>query len=272
MDYQKYIEEYSPLLTTFIIDLVLALVIFLLGKWAAKLVSGLVVKSMQRGKVDQTICNFTGNLIYALLLTIVLIAVLGQLGIQTASFVAIIGAAGLAVGLALQGSLANFASGVLMILFRPLKVGDYVEAGGMSGSVKDISIFSTTLNTPDNKVVIVPNSAIMGGPIVNYSTEDTRRVDLLVGIAYDANIKQAKEILESILANDPRILKDPAPLVAVAALADSSVNLHVRPWVKKEDYWAVYFDVLEAVKLRFDEAGVGIPFPQMDVHLIRDQD
>lgn len=272
MDFQQYIEDYTPVITNFVIDLALALVIFIVGKWAAKLVSGLIVKSMERSNIDSTVCNFVGNLAYALLLTIVIIAVLGQIGIQTASFVAIIGAAGLAVGLALQGSLANFAAGVLMILFRPLKVGDFVEAGGVSGSVKDISIFCTTLNTPDNKTIIVPNSAIMGGPITNYSTEDQRRVDLLIGIAYDADIRQAKQILEQVLGAETRVLKDPAPLIAVAELADSSVNLHVRPWVKKEDYWGVYFDLLETIKLKFDEAGIGIPFPQMDVHLHKQAD
>jgi small conductance mechanosensitive channel len=200
-------------------------------------------------------------------MTFIIISALGALGVQTASFIAIIGAAGLAVGFALQGSLANFASGVMLIIFRPFKSGDYVEAGGTSGSVEAIQIFNTTLKTPDNKKVIVPNSQITGDKIVNYSAMDKRRIDLVFGIGYDDNIRQAKEILEKIITEDSRILKDPAPVIAVLELGDSSVNFAVRPWVNTADYWAVYFDITEKVKLTFDENNISIPYPQTDVHI-----
>lgn len=197
----------------------------------------------------------------------VVIAALGQLGVQTASFVAIIGAAGLAVGFALQGSLANFASGVLLILFRPIKVGDYVEVAGTSGTVKEISIFSTILLTPDNKTVISSNSAVMGGNIINYSTEKTRRVDLVVGVSYSSDLALVKSELEAIAQSDDRILKDKDWTIGVSELADSSVNFVFRVWVNTPDYWAVYFYLNEAVKTNFDKKGIEIPFPQMDVHL-----
>jgi small conductance mechanosensitive channel len=188
-------------------------------------------------------------------------------GIETTSFIAILGAAGLAIGLALQGSLSNFASGVLIIMLRPFKSGDYIEAAGKSGSVEKIEIFATELRTPDNKVVIVPNSSIMSGAITNYSREATRRIDLVIGVDYDADLKQAKQVLQSVLEADDRILKDPAYTVAVSELADSSVNFVVRPWVKTPDYWAVYFDLMENIKLALDEANINIPYPQMDVHV-----
>jgi small conductance mechanosensitive channel len=200
-------------------------------------------------------------------MTFVIVAAIGTLGVQTTSFVAVLGAAGLAVGFALQGSLSNFAAGVMLIVFRPFKAGDYVEAGGTAGSVQEVSIFTTVMKTPDNKKVIIPNSQITGGSITNYSAMETRRVDMVFGIGYGDNIKQAKDTLEQILAADERILKDPAPTIAVSELADSSVNFVVRPWVKTADYWAVYFDLTEKVKLTFDEKGISIPFPQQDVHM-----
>lgn len=264
---QTLTEDYLPLAVDFSINIVMAIAIFIIGKMIAKMIAGLIQRSMQRTQVDPTIMGFANNLIYALLMTLVIIVTLGQLGIQTASFVAIIGAAGLAVGLALQGSLANFASGVLILLFKPLKGGDYVEAGGTAGVVKEISIFCTILTSPDNKTIIVPNAAIMGGNIVNYSTQPTRRVDMTVGIAYDADLKLAKKELMNMLTQDERVLTDPPPTVAVSELADSSVNFVVRPWVNAADYWDVYFDTHEKVKLRFDELSIGIPFPQMDVHV-----
>ncbi len=197
----------------------------------------------------------------------VVLAALSQVGIQTTSFIAIIGAAGLAIGLALQGSLANFAAGFLLIIFRPFKVGDFIEAGGVSGSVESIQIFTTTLTTPDNKTVIVPNSNIYSGNITNYSAKETRRVDLVVGVSYDADLSQVKAILNEIAANDERVMSDPEPVIAVSELADNSVNLVMRMWTKTADYWGVYFDATETVKVRLDEAGVGIPYPQRDVHL-----
>lgn len=249
------------------VKVLLALVIFLVGKQAAKWISQLVQATMVKRKVDPALQYFASSLVYYALLTFVVIAVLGQLGIQTASFVAIIGAAGLAIGLALQGSLANFAAGFLILIFRPFRVGDYVEVAGTAGSVEKILIFTTELTTPDNKQVIIPNAAVTGGTITNYSAKDTRRVDLVFGIGYGDDIDKAKAVLQSIVDGDARILKDPAATIAVVELADSSVNFVVRPWVNSADYWGVYFDLMEGVKKRFDQEGISIPFPQRDVHL-----
>ena len=270
MDIQTAIEQYTPLLISYGVKLLLAIAVFIIGKWLAKKITSMVKAAMLKSGIDQTVATFASNLAFGLLMTIVVIAALAQIGIQTASFVAIIGAAGLAVGLALQGSLSNFASGVMIILFRPIKQGDFIEAGGAMGVVKDISIFVTTMTTGDNKTIIIPNSSIIGGAITNYSTQPTRRIDMVVGISYDSDIKKAKQILQEIVDADDRVLKDPATTIAVSELADSSVNLVFRPWVNSADYWPTKFDLTEQVKLRFDEAGVGIPFPQMDVHLQKD--
>jgi len=251
--------------------IIVALIIFILGKWIAAGIRNSLKKVMTKRNVDETLVPFATNLIYTLLMVFVIIAALGQLGIQTASLVAILGAAGLAVGLALQGSLANFASGVLIIIFRPFKVGDYIEGGGTAGTVESIQIFITKLKTPDNKEIYVPNSTMMGGNIMNYSAQKTRRVDLSAGIGYNDDIDKARKVLENILSSDSRVLKDPAPTVAVVELADSSVNFVVRPWVKSEDYWGVYFDVTEAIKKRFNEAGISIPYPQQDVHIFQEK-
>jgi small conductance mechanosensitive channel len=224
-------------------------------------------KLMQKANVDPLLVKFIGSLLSGLLTLVVIIAALDQLGVNTTSLIALIGAAGLAVGLALQGTLSNFASGVLLIIFKPFKVGDFIEAGGVSGVVEEISIFNTIFRTGDNKEMIVPNGQIYGGTIVNYSARDTRRIDLTIGIGYDADIKLAKETLDALIKADERILADPAPVIAVSELADSSVNFVVRPWVKAGDYWAVYWNLLEAVKLTFDEKGISIPYPQMDVHV-----
>jgi small conductance mechanosensitive channel len=223
---------------------------------------------MDKAKVDPTLSKFVKNLTYSLLLVFVVIAALGRLGVQTGSFIAIIGAAGLAVGLALQGSLSNFAAGVLMIIFKPFRVGDFIEAGGAMGTVKEIQIFNTILNTPDNKRVIVPNAQVTGGNIVNYSVNGTRRVDLVVGVSYDDDLKKAGQVIESVLKADNRVLADPAYTVAVSELADSSVNFVVRPWVNGSDYWDVYFDLTEKIKVSLEENGLSIPFPQRDVHMI----
>jgi small conductance mechanosensitive channel len=247
-----------------------ALAIFIIGRIVVSIAVGFVRKLMRKGGTDETLVAFLGSLIKFALLAIVIIASLGALGIQTTSFVAILGAAGLAIGLAMQGSLSNFASGVLLIIFRPFRVGDFIDAGGSMGSVKEVSVFTTTLNTPDNKRVIIPNAAITSGNITNFSAEDNRRVDMKFGIGYGDDIKKTKETLEEIIKADSRILADPAPTVAVSELADSSVNFVVRPWVKKEDYWAVFFDVHEKVKLTFDAKGISIPFPQRDVHLFKE--
>ncbi len=249
------------------LNLVAALLIFLIGRWTAKLVRRVLDHVMIRRNVDPTLRGFINHLVYMGLLAFVIIAAFGKLGIQTASFVAVLGAAGLAVGLALQGSLANFAAGVLLIIFKPYKVGDFIEGGGASGTVEEVQLFSTQLKTVDNKTIIIPNSKISSDNIVNYSAKPTRRVDMVFGVGYNDDIEQVRTIISGILAQEKRILPEPAPQIAVSELADSSVNFVVRPWVKSADHWPVYFDVTEAVKKKFDEEGISIPFPQRDVHL-----
>ena len=248
-------------------NVVLAALILLIGLWLARRVKNWSRKLLVKSGMDQMLASFLSNIAHILLIAFVVIAALGRLGIQTTSLVAIIGAAGLAIGLSLQNSLANFASGVLIIAFRPFKVGDYVEAGGISGVVEEILIFATRMRTGDNKTIIVPNSSITGATITNFNARDTRRVDMLFSISYTDDIKMAKQLLREILDHDQRILPDPAPVIAVAELASSSVNILVRPWVNSADYWNVFWDVTEAVKLRFDEERISIPFPQQDVHL-----
>jgi small conductance mechanosensitive channel len=249
------------------VKVLIAIAIFIVGKMIAKWLSKTVEKMLQKKEMDIAIQHFVSALVYYAGLVFVIIAALGQLGIHTASFVAVIGAAGLAVGLALQGSLANFAAGVLILIFKPYRVGDFVEVAGVSGSVSKVLVFTTELNTGDNKRVIIPNGQAMGGTITNYSTNDTRRVDLVMGIGYEDDIDKARKVLEEVVAADERILKDPAPTIAVVELADSSVNFVVRPWVNKADYWGVYFDLTEGVKKRFDQEGISIPYPQSDVHM-----
>ncbi len=253
--------------TLYGVKLIVALLIFVVGKWLAKKLSRVAERLMKSREVDAALVNFTSSLVYYALLIFVVIAALGQVGIQTASFVAIVGAAGLAIGLAMQGSLSNFAAGVLIIIFKPFKIGDFVEMAGVAGVIENIMIFTTEMKTGDNKKVIVPNSSVLGGVITNYSANDTRRIDLVMGIGYNDDIDKAKRVLEEIINADERILKDPAPLIAVSELADSSVNFAVRPWVKSGDYWAVYFALHETVKKRFDQEGISIPYPQQDVHL-----
>ena len=247
-------------------NIVAALVIFIVGKWIVGRLAGWVNRMMDK-RVDATVAKFIGNIVHIILFVFVVIASLDQLGVETTSLVAIVGAAGLAVGLALKDSLGNFAAGVMLILFKPFRVGHYVEAGGTAGTVKEIKIFATIMMSPDNKVITVPNGSIMSGNITNYSEMPTRRVDMVFGVAYDADLSLVKKTLEEILAADDRVLKDPAPVIAVGELADSSVNFLCRPWVKSPDFWGVKWDTTETVKRRFDEAGIGIPFPQMDVHL-----
>jgi len=244
-----------------------AILIFVIGRWVVGKIMKGVRALMARGGIDATLVRFADNVLYVLLMAVVILAALNTLGVQTTSFVAIIGAASLAIGLALQGTLGNVGSGVLLILFRPFKVGDVVKVAGETGSVEAISLFATTLNTPDNKVIIIPNAAVTGGNITNFSAKETRRVDLTFGIGYDDDLKAAKGILETIVGSDERVLRDPAPFVAVSELADSSVNFVVRAWVNSADYWGVYFDTIEKVKITFDAEGITIPYPQMDVHL-----
>ena len=267
MEMNKIMEMMTYFITTYSLKVVGAILIFIIGKWLARYLSKLVGKILRKNNMDETLTSFLGHITYYTLFLLVLIAAVGQLGINTTSFLTIVGAAGLAVGLALKDSLSNFASGVMLILFRPFKVGDYVTAGGQSGTVENIDIFNTILKTPDNQTIIVPNSSITTDVITNVNARPTRRIDLVVGIGYDDNIGEAKSVLEDLIKADSRILSDPAPTIAVSELADSSVNFVVRPWVKTADYWAVRCDLTEKIKLTFDEKGISFPYPQQDVHM-----
>jgi small conductance mechanosensitive channel len=253
----------------FAINLVTAIAIFYFGRLVVGLLMRGLKKVMQAQEVDVTLQTFVANLVRMVLLTFVIIAAISALGIQTTSFIAILGAAGLAIGLALQGSLSNFASGVLIVLFRPYKVGDFVEAAGISGVIEEVQILTTVLKTGDNKKVIVPNGQIMDSVITNYSANERRRVDMVVGVSYDDDLDKVRSTLEQLVAADERILDDPACTIAVSTLADSSVNFVVRPWVKSADYWGVMFGLTEAIKKRFDQEGISFPFPQQDVHLYK---
>lgn len=255
-----------------LINIIGALVIFFIGMWVVKLIRRVLVRLMRRHKVDDTLISFATNIAYVLLMAFVIIAALGQLGVQTATFVAIIAAAGLAIGLALQGSLANFAAGVMIIMFRYFRKGDYVEAGGTSGTVEDIHIFHTQLMTADNRVIVVPNGSITSGVIVNYSLMDTRRVDMVIGVHYDTDLARARALLEEILAGDERVLKEPEAVVVVGELGASTVDFLVRPWCKADDYWSLKWDMLQTIKTRFEQEGIAIAFPQMDVHLFKEKD
>jgi small conductance mechanosensitive channel len=271
MDMNQILEKVWELVTIYGLRVVAAIVILIIGRWVAKGISKLIGRMMEKGKVDHTVQRFTVNMAYIALMVFVVLAALSQLGIQTTSFIAVLGAAGLAVGLALQGSLANFAAGFLMIIFRPIRVKDYIEGAGVAGTVEEIQIFTTTLVTPDNKTVIIPNAALTGGNIVNWTLKGTRRVDMIFGIGYGDDIDKAKQIMADVLAADPRILKDPSPQIALLELADSSVNFVVRPWVNASDYWGVYMETTEKIKKAFDANGISIPFPQRDVHVYQHQ-
>ena len=248
-------------------NLVIAILIFYVGKIVIALVMRTLRKVMQAQEVDKTLETFVCNLVRMALMVVVIIAAIGALGIETTSFIAIFGAAGLAVGLALQGSLSNFAAGVLIVLFRPYRVGDWVEAAGISGSVEQVQILTTVLKTGDNKQIIVPNAQIMDSIIINYSANDTRRVDMVIGVSYEDDLDKVRKTLQDLIAAEDRILDEPETTIAVSELADSSVNFIVRPWVRTSDYWGVMFDLTEAVKKRFDQEGISFPFPQQDVHL-----
>ena len=251
----------------FIVNIALAAVIFYMGRWIASKVTPITRVILYKHGVAPILVNFSANVVHVGLLAFVVIAALGQLGIQTAPFVAVLGAAGLAIALAFQGSLSNLASGVLLVTFRPFKIGDFIEAGGVSGTVEKIEIFTTQIRTGDNKTIIVPNSGIAAGTIVNYSVKPTRRIDLVVSVGYGDDLDKVRKVIEDVLAADQRVHKDPAPAIGVLELADSSVDFAGRPWVDSGDYGAVKFDLLEALKKRFDAEGINIPFPQADVHL-----
>ncbi|GLQ32043.1 mechanosensitive ion channel family protein [Litoribrevibacter albus] len=250
--------------------LLIAVVVFIVGRILVKVVMSMVRGIMTRAKTDEILVNFVSSILNMLLMLVVVVVSLDQLGVDTTSLVALVGAAGLAVGLALKDSLQNFAAGVMLVLFRPFKTGDFVEIAGVSGVVEKITIFSTLIRTGDNKEVIVPNGSIYSGTIINYSARDTRRIDLVVGVDYSSDVREVKRVLEDILNSHPLVLKDPEPVVALVELGDSSVNFNFRPWVKTDDYWSVRAELLEQVKLTLDEQGIGIPFPQMDVHLFKE--
>ncbi|MCA9732829.1 MAG: mechanosensitive ion channel [Deferribacteres bacterium] len=256
----EMVMEYGP-------KLILAIVTLFIGLWIIKLVIRAINKAMERSNTDISLRRFLTSLGEIALKAMLIISVAGMIGIEMTSFIAVLGAAGLAVGLALQGSLANFAGGVLILLFKPYKVGDFIDAAGYMGTVHAIQVFNTILKTPDNKTIIVPNGILSNASITNFSTEATRRVDMSFGIGYNDDIAKAKGILNDLLAKDERVLKDPAHMVVVAELADSSVNFTVRAWCKAADYWGIYFDMTEKVKLEFDKQNISIPFPQRDVHV-----
>lgn len=262
-----WLTNNSDLLIQYGVNIISAILILFVGNLIVKAVAGSVANVLKKKEMDKAVVEFIHGLVRYTLFIIVLIAALSRIGVQTASVVAVIGAAGLAVGLALQGSLSNFAAGVLIVAFRPFKSGDYVEIGGVAGSVDAIQIFQTVLKSPDNKMVVVPNSAVIGSAITNYSRHETRRVDMVIGVSYKSDLQKTKRVLRETLEKDPRILKDPDMTIGVLTLADSSINFVVRPWCKTSDYWAVYFDSMQAIKEALDANGIEIPFPQMDVHL-----
>lgn len=264
---EDYIKVIEGLALNYGINIVLALLILIIGTWIARMITKSLTKLMNVRNVDATLVKFSSGLVKAVLYIFVIIAAIDKAGIESTSFVAILGAAGLAVGFALQGSLSNFAAGVMLIIFKPIKVGDFVEAAGVMGIIEEVGIFVTTLKTGDNKTIYVPNSQMSGGVITNYSVKDTRRVDMEFGIGYSDDIDKARSVILEILSNDTRVLQDPKPVVVVGTLADSSVNFKVRPWVNAADYWGVYFDTTENIKKKFDENNISIPFPQTDVHL-----
>ncbi len=261
------IETFQELAMAYGLKIIFAILLLLVGKWLAGKLSDMLAKVLQKREVDITLVKFLRNIVYYLLLVAVLVAAAGEVGINTASFLTIIGAASLAIGLALKDSLSNFSAGIMLILFRPFRVGDYVIAGGEAGTVEEITIFNTILHTPDNQKKIIPNGSISNSVITNITANPTRRVDLTIGIGYDDDLRRAKDVLQRIVKADERILSEPAAAIMVSSLGDSAVNIVCRPWVKKEDWWAVHCDLLEKIKLGFDAEGISIPYPQRDVHI-----
>lgn len=262
--------NWIEVITPYAVNLVVAILIYVVGKWVAKRILTLIGKMMDSRGMDDALKDFLSSILSVLFSFVVVLVALEQLGVDTTSLLALLGAAGLAVGLALKDSLSNFAAGVMLILFKPFKLGDYVEAGGTAGVIEKISVFNTIMKTPDNKEVIVPNAHIYSGTITNYSAKPTRRVDLVIGIGYDDDMKKARDLIQKVLDADDRILAEPAPVIAVGELGDSSVNFLVRPWVNSADYWGVYWDALENIKETFDQNGISIPFPQRDVHVYQE--
>ena len=267
MDTTEIINSITQIAADFGLRVLYAVLIIFVGRWVVKLLLKIIKSALEKTTVEETVRIFVANLLSTLLMVIIFIAAINQLGIETTSIIAMLGAAGLAIGLALQGSLANFAAGILIVIFRPYKVGDYIEAGSAAGTVLDIQIFSTVLKTPDNKVVVVPNGTIMDSSIINYTGQETRRVDIIASCGYEDDIDKVKDILQDILNQDERILKEPEPRIAVSELADNSINFIVRPWVNSSDVLSVKYSILEQIKKRFDAEGISIPYPQRDVHI-----
>lgn len=267
MEFNFDTETLMPMLTDWAIKMVLALAIYVIGKWIAGRITRLIGKLLQRAEVDETLVSFLSNIVYTILLAAVILAALDRFGVPVTSLLAVLGAAGLAIGLALKDSLGNFAAGVMLVLFRPFKKGDFVEAAGVAGTVDEVRIFSTILITPDNKQIIIPNGQIGAGTITNYSAKEQRRVDLVFGVSYDDDLKVARQVLTELCANHPLVLDDPATNIFVLNLGASSVDFAVRPWAKTSDYWKVYGDLLEQGKVALEEAGCSIPYPQSDLHL-----
>jgi len=265
-NFSHWLADNQVMIHSYLLKIVVAIIIYFVGKFISKLISKALTKVMTHRKVDTTVVSFVANIAYSAAYFATIIAAASHLGFNTSSLIAIFGAAGLAVGLALKDSLSNFASGVMLIIFKPFKAGDFVEVAGSAGVIEEILIFATKLKTGDNKEVIIPNGAITSGTITNYSAKPIRRIDLVIGVSYDADLAQTKEILNTVVSNHELVLKDQAITVGVSELADCSVNFVVRPWVKTENYWPVYFDLLENIKVELDNAGIEIPFPQLSVH------
>ena len=264
----QLLNQFRNISVTFGLQLIVAIIILIVGRWMAAFVKRLLKTLMTKARIEPTLISFASNILYYATLAFFILAALGRLGIETTSLIAVLGAAGLAIGLALQGSLSNFAAGILIILFQPFRVGDWIEASDINGIVEEIQVFTIILRTLDNRTVIIPNSKLTDNNIINYSAKGILRVDLVIGVAYQENLAQVKQLILEVLANQDLVLPEPKPTVGVLELADSSVNLAVRPWTKTENYWNVYFSVQETLKTRFDEVGISIPFPQRDVHLI----
>lgn len=271
MNLQHIWDQAAGLISTWGLSVVGAVVVLVLGLFVAKIGRGWARRALRRTKLDETLIPFISSLVYYLILAFVLIAVLGLFGIPTTSFIAVLGAAGLAVGLALQGTLSNFAAGVMLLIFRPFRKGDYVEAGGQAGIVREIGVFASSLDTLDNVSIVLPNSAIWGGTIKNFTSNTLRRNDMVIGISYGDDISVAKEIIAQVLAADPRVVQDPEPLIAVKDLGESSVDLLIGPWCSPDDYWGLRFDLIERIKVALEKGGCSIPFPQHDVHLFQKQ-
>ena len=263
---EQFIEKAVEWVSSSGISIITAVIILLVGIWAARILTSITRRVMNKRQIEPTLVKFGTKFLYAVLIIFVVTAALNNLGIQTTSIIAVLGAAGLAVGLALQSSLSNFASGIMILIFHPFRVGDFIDGGGVTGTVEELGIFTTRLKTPDNKAIFVPNGKLSGDNLTNFTRNDTRRMDLVVGVGYGEDVRVVKEVLLGIITEESRFLEDPAPRVAVLELADSSVNFAFRPWVRTDEYWDVYFDTMEKIKLQLDEKGIQIPFPQRDVH------